>query len=501
MSNPRRTILCLINMAAYSRTYFEALEMRLNSRGFDVFFVLDSHFSDIVYSNGSPLPNAQYFTDYCAAYLDSGKPLPNRTDVSWNQLFSDFDRFLTMDIPLPLGKNSPLGYSSIPGLLRTFFEEIFDQIDPVAVLYEQASNSFALAANEEAKRRSIPFLSLAPGRISGRLEVSPTGALRDHATVGRIYREVQQHGAPPEASRIAKEYIENVETQIPDYMKTGGDGEVIARVGLFGKYFNADKLAHFWRSARYSLQNRKDVGLAYMHGNAITISLSLFRRSVRRRLRIGSVTKYYRSRPPHNSYFLYPLHFHPEASTSVLASDFVDELSTIKAIAFRLPAHVILAVKEHPSAVALQPIEFYKQLDALPNVVLIGPNANSKQLAKAGLGVICLTSTLGFEAAALNKPVICLGDVLFGYFPNVRMVENYKQLAIEIKWALSYEPIEAEEILAAMSAYVEYTEAGTFGFRESINDEIALENMADVIARTLKEDGLATKTVPYIAGE
>jgi Capsule polysaccharide biosynthesis protein len=143
---------------------------------------------------------------------------------------------------------------------------------------------------------------------------------------------------------------------------------------------------------------------------------------------------------------------------------------------------VILAVKEHPSAIALPSIEFYRQLTALPNVVLIGPGANSKQLAKDGLGVICLASTLGFEAAALNKPVICLGDVLFGFFPNVKMIEHYGDLSGAIDWALNYRPLDSQEIVSAMSAYVEFTKLGTFSFRDSSKESSSLDNMANIIA-------------------
>ncbi|RYG80792.1 MAG: hypothetical protein EON59_14945, partial [Alphaproteobacteria bacterium] len=355
---------------------------------------------------------------------------------------------------------------------------------------------FALAANAVARKRGIPFFSLAPGRISGRVEISPTGALRDHVTVAKIWERVKREGASAEAVELADNYISTVEDQVPDYMRAGGDGEVLARIGLWRKYANLGKFGHVWRGLNYTRRQGADMKLSYMHGDPLKLSWAYFRRSWHRRLRAARVARLYRDAPRDGAYFLYPLHFHPEASTSVLAPDFIDEMSVIKAIAFRLPAHIRLAVKEHPSAVALQSLEFYRHLDALPNVDLIGPGANAKRLARDSAGVICVTSTLGFEAAALNKPVVCLGDVLYGYFPNVRMIEHYGQLRGAIDWAIGYQPIDPEEIASAMSAYVEFTDPGTFSFSGSIGDEAALANIALIITGRLTDPGALMSSNP-----
>jgi hypothetical protein len=369
--------------------------------------------------------------------------------------------------------------------LERFFTSIFDTVAPVAVLYEQASNSFALAANEIAKARGVPFFSLAPARVAGRVEISPSGALRDHITVACIWDRVKMDGGAAEARAVAEHYIRTVEEQIPDYMRSGGDGEVLARTGLWNKYANLGKLRHIRRVLSYRSKHRDELALNYQFGDPLSVSWSYFRRSWRRRHRVKQVLRLYREKPSEGPYLLYPLHFHPEASTSVLAPDFIDEMSVIKAISFRLPAHVRLVVKEHPSAVALQPLDFYRQLDALPNVELIGPDANAKLLARHAVGVICITSTLGFEAAALNKPVVCLGDVLYGYFPNVRMIAHYGDLREAIDWAMNYRALDPDDIISAMTAYVEFTDIGSFSFTGSLGDAEVLDNLAGIVAGRL----------------
>lgn len=489
MSIARPAILCLINSAPYSRVYFEELRPHLEAHGFDVVFALDSHLTDVLDADGKELEGGFYFTDFCARNPAPSPEELERIDLRWSGMLSDFDRFLTMDIPVPLSKNSALTYGQIPLLLERFFNSIFDATAPVAVLYEQVSNSFAVAANDVARKRGAPFFSLAPGRISGRVEVSPTGALQDHVTVGRIWERVKREGASPESRRLADAYIRNVLDQMPDYMRPGGEGEVLGRTGLMGKYLNLPKLQLIARALTYRRTHARDLKLAFQFGDPVDVSWARFRRSWNRKFRVRKASRYYRDAPSNGAYFLYPLHFHPEASTSVLAPDFIDEMSVIKAIAFRLPAHVKLAVKEHPSAIALQPIEFYRQLDALPNVELIGPGANSKRLARDAVGVICVTSTLGFEAAALNKPVVCLGDVLYGYFPNVRMIEHYGELRSAIDWAMGYRPIDPEEIASAMTAYVEFTDPGSFSFGGSLGDAQALSNIAAIVAERLSAPG------------
>lgn len=480
-----RTILCLINSAAYCRPYFEQLLPPLEARGYTLDFALDSHLSDVLYACGRPLPDAKYFTDFCAARLPLQSAFNQEAGPRWSGLFSDFDRFLTMGIAPPLGMGSPLRYQDIPRLLRAYFAEVFDEVRPAAVLYEQVSNSFAIAAHEEASRRRIPFCSIAPARIPGRIEVSMTGALQDHRTLDAIRQHIARDGTSVENRRIAAEYMRTIDNQVPDYMRPGAAGEVLSRMSLRRKYVDAEKFRHLLRAWRYRRGHAADAALAYQHGDPLALSWAYFRRSLARRLRAGRIAPLYQDRMDDRPYLLYPLHFHPEASTSVLAPDFVDELTVIRAIAFRLPSNVVLAVKEHPSAVALQPTNFYRQLAALPNVALLGAHVPVKPLARNSLGVVCVTSTLGFEAAVMNKPVICLGDVLYGYFPNVRMISDYSALDSALNWALSYRPLPDEELLTATAAYAEFTAPGFFDFKAALGDLAALDGMAGLVARRL----------------
>ncbi|MBD8552718.1 capsular polysaccharide export protein, LipB/KpsS family [Sphingomonas sp. CFBP 8764] len=493
----QQTFLIIVNSAAYSREYFTRLGAFLRQRGARVAYVLDSHLSDVMSGEDRPVENAWYFSDYCRDRRAELVTFPTGQIPTWDILFSDFDRFVTFGMTPPLEQGGcALRYDEAVLRLHAFFADVFDTVRPDAVLYEQVSNSFAMVAYREAERRGLPFFSLAPARIPGHIEISPTGALRDHVTVGALADQVRRTGGSTEARRIAEHYIASIDEQVPDYMRAGGDGAALMATSITAKYANRTVFSRLRRLLRYRRIHRDDMTRAYQFGDPLLASWALFRRAVKRRLRFSSVTSLFQQAVQSPAYFLYPLHFHPEASTSVLAPDFIDELSVIRAIAFRLPVNVKLVVKEHPSATALQPLSFYRALDALPNVELVAPGLNAKELARRSLGVICITSTLGFEAAVLNKPVICFGDVLFGYFPNVRMVDSYTTLDDTLAWAMNYLPVDPSEIVTAMTAYVEYADAGSFSFKGSLANESAIDHVAGLLMTKMAQRDTERATGP-----
>lgn len=479
----RKTFVLLINSAPFSREYFAKLGQSLARMGVNVTYALESHLSDVMSGENAPLPDSHYFTDYCREWKASGASLRPPADLTWGPLLSDFDRFVTYRIAPPLMQSGTMSYADALTLLEGFFDRMFDEVEPDGVVYEPISNSFAIAAYRAALRRGIPFFSVQGARMpGGYIEVSPTGALRDHELLGTLLSEVKAQGVKPESRRIVEDYIATIDHQIPEYMLKGGDGAVLMNTGLLARYANREKVDRIVRAWRYRRTHREDMALAYQVGDPLRVSWALFCRQVKRKLRFRAVTRLFRKQVETTRYFLYPLHFHPEASTSILASDYLDELSVIRAIAFRLPVDVKLVVKEHPSAAALQPLSFYREIAALPNVELVAPELNAKLLARKAIGVVTLTSTLGFEAALLNKPVICLGDVLFGYFPNVRMIANYPELGEALAWAMAYEPLDPERIVEALAAYLEYVDPGSFSFKGSLSDPAAIDQVARVLA-------------------
>jgi capsule polysaccharide export protein KpsC/LpsZ len=71
---------------------------------------------------------------------------------------------------------------------------------------------------------------------------------------------------------------------------------------------------------------------------------------------------------------------------------------------------------------------YYKRLKKIPNVKLIACNANTKELIEYAERVITLTSTVGFEALMMNKPVYVFGNVFYECHPNCRKIVFYEEL-------------------------------------------------------------------------
>lgn len=488
------TLLLLANNADHSRTYMHALSRKLLEHQIESIFAIDSHLTDYTEGKGAPLPNAYYFSDHLktAASRTSNSAINAKgagTAQNWSIFFSDFDRFLTFGVNPMQIMNKGLHFEAIAEQLSIFFAQIMDHHKIDGIVYEPVSNSFALSAFYQASKRQIPFFSISPSRISGRMEISGTGALSDEATLANIYEDIASgRSAASEDIQIARDYIEGIDQDIPDYMKTNG----LDAIHLSRKYLNFSKLRLFIRFATYLIKSNSDWTYAYQHGNPFRLSSQYILRSVRRRLRYRIVRRHLRTNAPGENYFLYPIQFHPEASSSIYAPDYVDEFNNIRSIAFRLPIDTKLVVKEHPSATGNQKVEFYKKLSWLPNVILVAPEVPIKPLIRNAIALITATSTAGFEAAVLDKPVILLGRAFYSYFPNVKLINSPHELDSAIAWARDFVGIGRDEIERHLAAYIAFGKVGQFDFRLRANDSSHLDLVAGLLSNKVKNQNVGT---------
>lgn len=334
-------------------------------------------------------------------------------------LLSDFERAQVYGI---WGAGADLDYfDRLKSALLGFFEDIFDRHRTDTVIYESVSNSFAHFALFVAQRRGAAFLGIGGSRLPGRFAVS-SDPLKDDAAE-KAFKAIRAVHLMPgsEVRDWAKDYIARIETIVPDYVKISG----LDQVALFRRYFRRDRLGRIAALLRHATESRTE---AFQIGNPLRTHLGLFRRNVARRLKTGRVRKLYQQPVLGERFLLYPLHFHPESSTSILAGAWLDEYEVIRNIAFNLPEGMRLYVKDHMSAWAFPTLDFYRRLRALPNVRLLPPEAPTKQLIGESEAVITLTSTVGYEALLLNKRVFLYGDVFYAFHKGVTRVENPARL-------------------------------------------------------------------------
>lgn len=114
-----------------------------------------------------------------------------------------------------------------------------------------------------------------------------------------------------------------------------------------------------------------------------------------------------------DKFVFFPLHINPEASTMIIAPNFVNQLSLIEIIAKNIPLTYKLYVKEHFPSVGTRDRNFYKELKKFPNVKLINPWDDTFELIKKSSLVMTISGTAGWEAGMLRKPVITFSETFY----------------------------------------------------------------------------------------
>jgi capsule polysaccharide modification protein KpsS len=72
-----------------------------------------------------------------------------------------------------------------------------------------------------------------------------------------------------------------------------------------------------------------------------------------------------------------------------------------------------MLVKEHPMAVGYRPTRFYKEINSIPNVTVLGPMEDLSRILKDAKMLITISGTSAFEAILKKIPVIHFGDLPF----------------------------------------------------------------------------------------
>lgn len=472
-------ILLLSNGAPNYHHFFKALVSLFARDGATVAVAVDSQFSrrenrldDLTFAE------IHEFATYFVNHKTDPAILARYAHVNLNSaLLSDFERAQVYGI---WDSSADLDYfDRLKSALLSFFEEIFERHSIDTVIYENVSNSFAHFALFVAQRRGATYMGFTGSRLPGRFAIT-SDPLEDNAAA-RAFEAIRGGSLTPapEVRRWAEDYLSRIETITPDYMKING----LDRVALFRRYFRRDRIARIVALLRHIGDSRTD---AFQIGNPLQTYLGLFRRNLGRRLRASQVRKLYQQPVRRERFLLYPLHFHPESSTSILAGSWLDEYEVIRNIAFNLPEGMRLYVKDHVSAWAYPTVDFYRRIRALPNVRLLPPEAPTKQLIKESAAVITLTSTVGYEALLLKKRVFLYGRVFYEFHKGVTRVESPARLH-ELFSSYVDRPPEWDDTynLDFVCAYYAATLPGTLNLMHGPD---TAKKMADHVYREIKSE-------------
>lgn len=448
-------ILLLTNGAPNYFNFFNALSQEFMRDGATVAAAVDSHFSrkenrldDVGFS-------AIYnFEEFFASHETDHGILERYGRFNLNAaLLSDFERAQVYGIWND--EADVAWFDRLKSALLTFYEQIFDSHDIDIVLYENVSNALAHFALFVTKMKGARYCGLGSSRLPNRFTVT-ADPLDDSETAEQFSKiRTGELQIQPQLREWAKDYIGGIETKVPDYMKLNQ----LDRINLVRRYASRRRLVKIRSLLGHLLDRRTD---AFQIGNPVRTYANLFKRNLMRRLRVGQVKGMYDQVQQNERFLLYPMHFHPESSTSILAGSYLDEYEVIRNIAFNLPEGLRLYVKDHMSAWGFPPLSFYRKLRRLPNVRVLGPNEPTKKLIRDSQAVVTLTSTVGYEALLLKKPVILFGKVFYDFHVGVTKADDPSRLHEVIQKVLS-KPVDWDDDYNTdfVSAYHAATLPGT----------------------------------------
>ncbi|WP_168379948.1 capsular polysaccharide export protein, LipB/KpsS family [Acinetobacter indicus] len=466
-------VLILINAAPGYKEYYYQLGEELRLKGCNIYYAVDSMRSRYL----TPLPDlddsekTHYFDKYFKEnYLRD--EFESFSDEYWGDVFySDFDRFLTHNYNLD--KTSEY-WICLKNCLSGFFEEIFNNYNIDCVLYENISNSFAYMAYKSCVKHDKLYVGLMGSRLPGHFEIQNSIIDKELDKLSLLKKEPIS-GEEIEWFTAYKNKINSIE---PDYMKNNGlDNVSLSRLLKFEKIYQLYKLAiiGFKYNSYYDFQ----FGSPW---KAIFRGLKVnFFRYYRTKLS----NKYYldnevvKEKSSKERFYVYPIHYHPESSTSVLAPEYTNEYTNIINIANNLPFGTYLYVKDHKSAKGVQDLSFYKKISVLPAVRLVNYDYNIKELIGRSQGVITVNSTAGYEALLLGKPVYLLGRVFYENFANVKKLTNFKSLRTEL---LSFD-VTHDDVMYDFLSYYRYCYKGII----DIKGMRGVENIANQVFSHIKK--------------
>lgn len=383
------------------------------------------------------------------------------------------DRFLS-------GKDYEELLQWIIGHLR-FYEYYFDQEHPDFFVGPGIAFLTHLAAYLVGKEKGIPYLAMMPTRIPNNRFAICRNLTDTWDAVKETYSKANKMCITP--SEHARAFIRQFREKPikPNYMTMDYQKNTIRKTQI-KKFFNRLILYYIkgWGREEFDYYTHSPFYYAYRD------LLKIAKARIGRRLRI------FKRFCKTDKFIFFPLHLQPEASTSVLARFYVDQISTVENIAKCIPLSHLLYVKEHLSALGTRKkqMAYYKRISSIPNVRLIHPEEDTQELIKRADAIVTLSSTVGWEALLHGKPVITLGDVFYNDSELTLIAKSYEEVENALtKILLKKEHIVSPEIFEIklgrfVDAVFQSTYAGNFDV-PGLNPEVMKPDNIELLVKGL----------------
>ena len=184
------------------------------------------------------------------------------------------------------------------------------------------------------------------------------------------------------------------------------------------------------------------------------------RRKVRRSRTVSTFDQVADRSMPSTPYATYFLHAQPEVTVEGWSFDFSDQVAVIRSIAARLPADVLMTVKEHACQAGLRDPSFYAELLSVPGVQLLHDSLNTRDLIAGAEAVFTLTGTVSLEAMCLGVPAIIFGSVYYEHFAGIRRVHSFEELGDIIQDLDEFPLATEDQVHAALASRISASHIG-----------------------------------------
>lgn len=195
-------------------------------------------------------------------------------------------------------------------------------------------------------------------------------------------------------------------------------------------------------------------------------------------------------------FVFFPLQEEPESSLTIASPEYFNQLQAISVLARDLPAGIKLAVKEALFSIGRRPDNFYNQVKEFKNVVMIDPREFGTDVIREAGAVATISSSAGFEAAIMGKPVISFGKHNhYSFLPHVRVVEHEGALAGYLQEVVSngvdLDLARREGVRFARAVIAVSFDLGRFSYYHPTNyDQEALEASFSALVQSVEAASL-----------
>ena len=363
----------------------------------------------------------------------------------WEMVYADRDISPTFAV----NKYTDDEVKRIVQVLFKRFEKFIDENKPDFLVFDCIASLPAFVLYEVAKKRGVQPIGFTYSRVGDRTYFVSSPYDRPEFVLEEFERIQKTKTRPKKSEEMARSFLEEFRSVgiKPKYIQNMPVSEkdifsfrnYLSRFVEYGKEYYVDEY-----HKDYTLKGKHPLWRANEKATFYARAKLLYKDTF--------------EQPDYSeSFAFFPLHLDPELATMVQAPPYVDQLTLIKLIARSLPFNFKLYVKEHPlmHSRGWRSVDFYKEIKKIPNVHLIDPGINSKELILNSKLVFSITGTAGFEAVLYKKPIILFGECVYSSLSNVVRAKDLMALPETVYYALNEFKHNDEEVLDFLTAIYE----------------------------------------------